>query len=181
MNGREITAEKVSELFAKHCRRRRPLPRPYQCQGLATTINVICHDNRRNGKSYRHIFEQQNKRRSEDRPLIEWLEKRIEEKREEFELLNYPQGIDALEITMASLSPPTDPLVGQRNSAWWHKAALMIATGVKDIMESVDSRQKNILRERRTFGQSGLWSAQIDGDRLPAWNRCGGHFPTNPT
>jgi hypothetical protein len=133
----ELTKQ-VAKLFKANYTRG-PWPNEMQCYPVAVAINVI-----RNNEQYREEFAEENVSLRERKTVVEAIGRLINNQKrilntqlEQFKplrLSNWVEdlaSLDALEITLKAAVPallqPFDPLAGERDMAWWHKAARLIA------------------------------------------------------
>jgi hypothetical protein len=129
-------SKQVAELFKANYKRP-PWPDEIYCYPIAVVITNI-----RDDRSYRREFEQENRLRSPRRAVIQAVQRLIEiqKKNSELQLVGglRLQGVvediknlvslaAALEQATPALLRPFDPFAGEREGAWWHKAARMIA------------------------------------------------------
>jgi hypothetical protein len=131
----EMTLTKqVAELFKANYRSG-PLPNEAQCYQVAVVINNV------RISKYKETFKKENtalrKRRAvvaATSRLIDHQKKILQAQLESLRLRGWLQdfaNLEALEAVLERATPallrPFDPLAGERDSAWWHKAAFMIA------------------------------------------------------
>lgn len=149
----ELTKQ-VAELF-KGIYQSGPLPDETQCYPVAVMINIV-----RNSK-YKKTFSKENAALRKRRAVITATRRLIHQHKKVLEAqlksLKLPGWLEdyahlellerALERATPALLQPFDPLAGERNAAWWHKAAFMIAQRARTALEQAGNKnvsyQKN--------------------------------------
>lgn len=128
-----LLTDKVRELFKENYKRG-TLPNQAQCYSLATLIRMI-----QANKSYKANFAGRNLVLRKRRALIQAMKRCIAQQRSELsERLGSgarlpgwqdDKHLEALAAALDKATPallPSDPLAGERDKGWWHKAARMI-------------------------------------------------------
>jgi hypothetical protein len=150
-SGIRAVTVRVVELFKEHWLRER-CPTEVQCYELAVWIGIINAAN----PSYQENFRQQNIQLRKDRSIVEAKKRLVERKQAELRELrclsnlpDYVRGVENLEALAAAIDEaiptllPSDPLAGERDSAWWHKAARLIAGEViKALVQAGNGTEK---------------------------------------
>lgn len=149
-----VLCEQVAKLF-RASYQRGPWPKADQCYDLAIMICTI-----RNSKSYRKDFERHNRTLRRRRAIIEATKQLIKEQQksvnDQLAVLRLPgplqhaRALAALEAALEQATPallqPFDPLAGQRDKAWWHKAARMIAERTQNVL--IQAKNKKLSRHK---------------------------------
>jgi hypothetical protein len=152
-SGIPVMLTRVVELFKKHWRHR-PCPREAQCYALAVWIIII----RDTSPSYKKNFWQRNIQLRKNRPVIEAMKRLIKQRQAELDELLRLSNLagcraqernlfEAFEAAIDKATPtllPSDPLAGRRDSAWWHKAARLIADEVKSALVQAGNREEEL-------------------------------------
>ncbi len=137
----------VAEVF-KAIWRNGPLPTNAEGYQVAVMINIV-----RNSK-YKSTFKKGNAALRKRRAIVAATRRLIDRRRKTLEAqlegLGLPGWIEdlehlkALEVAVERATPallqPFDHLAGERDSAWWHKAAVMIAQRVRTALEQAGNQ-----------------------------------------
>jgi hypothetical protein len=143
MDNDPMTRTRVAELFKEHWLPR-PCPTEAQCHDLAGWISTI----RNADPSYKKSFQQRNIQLRKNRSVIEAMRRLIKEQQAAFDKLlrlnnladccvSERASLEAVEAAIDKAMPtllPSDPLAGQRDNAWWHKATSVIADEVESAL-----------------------------------------------
>jgi hypothetical protein len=134
--------KQVAELFKENYRNG-PLPSEAQCYQVAVEIIIV--RNRNYKKTFPEDSAALRKRRTKvaaTRRLIDHRKKVLAAQLESLRLPGWLEDyahLDALEAALELATPallqPFDPLAGERDAAWWHKAAFMISQRVRTALE----------------------------------------------
>jgi hypothetical protein len=140
--------KQVAELF-KATYRGGALPNEVQCYQIAVMINIVRNSN------YKEQFKNENEALRKRRAIVAKTSRLIDDHRTalkvQLEILRLPGWLEdlahlealeaALEVATPALLRPFDPLAGERDSAWWHKAALMIAQRARTALEQAGNNK----------------------------------------
>ena len=124
-----------------------PWPTEAQCYPVAVMINIV-----RQNKQYEENFKKGNVQLRQRRAIVNATSRLIDQQKQIFksnldlfaplrlhgwveELANLEALEAALERATPALLAPHDPLAGERDKAWWHKAAVMIAQRSRTALE----------------------------------------------
>jgi hypothetical protein len=141
----ELTRQ-VGDLFKSNYKDG-PWPTEAQCYPVAVMINIVRHN-----KQYEENFKKGNVKLRQRRAVVSATRRLIDEQKRLFkshldlfaplrlhgwveELANLEALEAALERATSALLAPYDPLAGERDKAWWHKAAVMIAQRARTALE----------------------------------------------
>jgi hypothetical protein len=141
----ELTKQ-VADLFKSNYQHG-PWPNEAQCYPVAVMINIV-----RRSKQYEEDFKKGNVQLRERRAVVEATRRLIDDQKQffNFHLETYKPlrlsgwledlaNLEALEVALERATPallePFDPLAGERDKAWWHKAAFMIAQRARTALE----------------------------------------------
>jgi hypothetical protein len=138
--------KQVAELF-KASFQRGPWPNETQCYSVAIWIDIV-----QKSKQYKKNFVQENARLRRRRAVIQEM-KRLINQQKHVQLaglqlsswLEDDENLKALEVALEQATPallrPFDPLAGERDKAWWHKAARMIAQKAQAALEQAGHKK----------------------------------------
>jgi hypothetical protein len=140
----------IAELF-KAIYKRGPWPNEIQCYPLAVIIGVI-RNNESDKKSYKKDFERDNRPLRKRRAFVKKMKQYVTAQQtlgpsislQEAEALGALET--ALEKATSALLAPFDPLAGERNKAWWHKAARTIAEQAETAL--IQAGHKNLSKQK---------------------------------
>jgi hypothetical protein len=147
--------KQVAELFKKNYRRG-PWPNDAQCYPVAAIINVV-----RNSKGYRETFIEGNVTLRGRRAVVEATRRLLDNQKkilntqlDSFKPLRLSGWVEdlsnlrALDVALERATPallrPFNPLAGERNKAWWHEAAYMIAERARTAVEEARRKPASI-------------------------------------
>jgi hypothetical protein len=141
----ELTKQ-VTDLFKSNYEHG-PWPTEAECYPVAVMINIV-----RQSKKYEENLKKENVRLRQRRAVVEATRRLIDDQKQFFkshldtfaplrlhgwveQLANLEAAEAALERATPALLAPFDPMAGERDKAWWHKAAFMIAQRARTALE----------------------------------------------